>query len=55
VREAIRALRGAGPVRVVVGGRALACLSDAAAKLGADAVCTSAGAGVEVARAWRPP
>jgi MerR family transcriptional regulator, light-induced transcriptional regulator len=54
LRRSIEAIRAAAPaVRILVGGRAVATLPDAAATLGADAFAASASEAVEVCRAWR--
>lgn len=53
-RETIAAIRGSGQrCQIVVGGRAVAALSDPAAALEADACFTSAGAAVAAVRALR--
>ncbi|WP_437738580.1 cobalamin B12-binding domain-containing protein [Sorangium sp. So ce1335] len=53
-RALIQRVREAAPgAKILVGGRALAALPDAATLLGADAVAGSASLAVRVARAWR--
>jgi methanogenic corrinoid protein MtbC1 len=55
VRRTIAHLREAVPsVKVLVGGRAFACVSKADASVGADASCVSATGGVRAARCWKP-
>ncbi|HLL52004.1 MAG TPA: cobalamin-dependent protein [Myxococcaceae bacterium] len=53
-REAVAALKERLPkLKVLVGGRAVAPLPDAAAKLGADGMGRSAAGAVEVVRGWK--